>query len=151
MQKDFSKKWIFSTQKRKQRKYRHNAPLNIKKNFVKSHLSKDLRQKYGVRSLIVRKGDTVKVMVGDHKGKEAKVQFVSHKHSKVFLENIQMNKKDGSKRNVSFDASNLMIVSLNLEDKKRIKFVERKKTKSKVIPNIEKTVKTEKIVKQKSK
>ena len=51
-------------QSRKQRNYRHKAPLHIKQKFVSAHLSKELRQKCGRRSLGVRKGDKVKVTTG---------------------------------------------------------------------------------------
>ena len=42
MKKKFSNAWIGSKQPRKQRKYRHNAPLNVRNKFLSSHLSKEL-------------------------------------------------------------------------------------------------------------
>jgi len=126
MKKKFSKKWKASKQKRKQRKYRANAPLHIKHKFLSAHLSKELRGKYKRRAFPLRKGDTVKIMRGKFKGKESKISSVNTKKAIVYLEGIQRTKKDGTKVNIPFQPSNLMITSLNLEDKKRIEALERK-------------------------
>ena len=80
----FSKDWKKSTQPRKQRKYRYNAPLNIKSKFMSSHLSKELKAKYNKRNIEVRKGDTVKVVRGQYKGKTGKVDRVSIKKTKAY-------------------------------------------------------------------
>jgi len=119
MKKTFLKSWVKSVQPRKQRKFRHNAPLHIKRNFLSAHLSNELRKKYNTRSVIVRTGDKVKVMRGDFKGIEGKVEKVSVVYSKVYLSRVAYSKKDGSKINVPFEASNLMIVELG-ETKKRL-------------------------------
>ncbi|MCK5149917.1 50S ribosomal protein L24 [Candidatus Pacearchaeota archaeon] len=134
MKKEFSKKWIKSKQPRKQRKYRANAPLHIKKKFVGANLSKDLRKKHEKRSLPVRKGDTVLIMRGKFKNKKGKVTTVDLKSSRIIIEGIQVKKQDGSKANVKLQPSNLQIIELNLEDRKRIKSSDKKpeeKTKDK--------------------
>ena len=128
MKKEFSTSWISSTQKRKQRKYRHNAPLHVKHSFLNAPLSKDLRKKHGKRSFPVRKGDSVLVKRGAFRKKTAKVVFVDHKKSRMTLENIQRSKKDGTKVNVYFHASKVQLTSLNLDDKKRVAAIERKIT-----------------------
>ena len=56
MKKLYSRKWKASTQPRKQRKYRYNAPLHTKGKFLGSHLVKALKEKYSVRTLRVRVG-----------------------------------------------------------------------------------------------
>ena len=122
----FSKHWKGSKQPRKQRKYVYNAPLHIKHKFLSAHLSKELRKKHGKRSLPVRKGDEVLVMRGSFKKKKAKILSVNLKKSKVTLEGIQRSKRDGTKVQISFSPSVLQIVSLNLDDKKRISSLERK-------------------------
>ena len=120
MKSQFSNSWISSVQPRKQRKYRHNAPLHVKHRFLNAHLSKDLRKKHSKRSLRLRKGDEVLVMRGAFKKKKAKVTSVDHKKLRITLENIARSKKDGSKTNVYFNARALQIITLNLEDKKRL-------------------------------
>ncbi|MCD6381372.1 MAG: 50S ribosomal protein L24, partial [Candidatus Aenigmarchaeota archaeon] len=68
MEKKFSKKWVSSKEPRKQRKYRYNAPLHIRQKLVSAHLTKELRNELGIRSLPVRKNDRVKIMRGKFKG-----------------------------------------------------------------------------------
>ncbi len=126
MKQQFSPKWISSSQVRKQRKYRHNAPLHIKHKFLSTHLSKDLRKKYGKRSLPLRKGDEVLVMRGAFKKKKAKVSSIKLKETKVALEGIQRTKRDGTKVNVYFAPRALKIESLNVEDKERMNSLQRK-------------------------
>src|SRR5271155_4200678 len=81
---------IQSSQPRKQRKFRANAPMHMRQNFVNVHISKELSAKLGIkrRSIEVRKGDTVKVMTGDNRGKTGKVSIVNLKTGKVFIEGI---------------------------------------------------------------
>jgi large subunit ribosomal protein L24 len=136
MKNKFSKHWKASTQPRKQRKYTANAPLHIKKKMLSTNLSKELRKKYKIRNIEVRKGDTVKVMRGKFKKKQGKIIEVNVKISKVKIEGIQVKKQDGSKASVRLWPSNLQIIELNNDDKKRMKRMnketkEEKKTESK--------------------
>ncbi|MEM4230786.1 MAG: 50S ribosomal protein L24 [Candidatus Pacearchaeota archaeon] len=126
MKQEFSKKWKRSKQPRKQRKYRINSPLHIKHKFLSCNLSKELREKYKRRNFPLRKGDSVKIMRGEFKGKTGKISTVNLKKIKVTVEGIQKQKKDGTKVNVYFDPSNLQIIELNLEDKEREKALKRK-------------------------
>ena len=96
--KKFSGAWKSSRKPRKQRKYRLNAPLHIKQKLVHSHLSKDLRKKYSRRSVSLRKGDKVKIMRGQFKKQEGKVDSISTKDTAVFVSGIEITKKDGTKR-----------------------------------------------------
>lgn len=131
MKKKFSTSWKASKKKRKQRKYRIEAPLHIKHKMLASHLSKELAKKYNIKALPLRKNDVVKVMRGEFKGKEGKVAIVDTKRSRVFVEGIQKTRKDGTKVNVPFHPSKLKIINLNLDDKKRLKKIERKKERKK--------------------
>jgi|SRR3989344_1973451 len=130
MKQEFSTKWIASKQPRRQRKYRHNAPLHVRSRFLNAHLSKGLREKYKTRSLRVRTGDEVEIMRGSFAGKKAKITSVDVKRTRVVLEGITRGKKDGSKVNVFFDPSNLTIFTVNSDDRKRFAMSE-EKTKEK--------------------
>ena len=121
MKSKFVKSWKSSKQPRKQRKYQRNAPLNIKHRFLSAMLSKQLKEKYKMRNIPVRKGDTVKLLIGQFKKKTGKVVKVFLKKTKVSIEGIELIKKDGSKVPYLVHPSNLMITELNLEDKKRQK------------------------------
>lgn len=139
MKTKFSKTWNSSTQPRKQRKYKYNAPLHVKQKFLSTNLSKELRDKYGLRNITVRKGDKVKILRGTHKGKEGKVEEVNIKKSKVYITKIERTKKDGSKTRVPITISNMQITELNLDDKKRKQKLTKNTNKSEV-----KTAKEEK-------
>ena len=124
--KNFSTAWKSSTKPKKQRKYRINAVLHIKQKFLHSHLSKELRKKYGKRSTSVRKGDKVKIMRGRFKKHEGKVEMVDLKNTRVFVNGAESTKKDGTKISLALNPSNLMITELNFEDKSRQKAIEGK-------------------------
>lgn len=119
MKRKFSKSWKSSKQPRKQRKYAANAPLHLKRKLLSTNLSKELRKKYGKRNIPLRKGDVVKVMRGKFKGKQGKVTEVKTKMGKIFIEKVQIKKRDGSSVNIPLKASNLQIIELNTEDRKR--------------------------------
>ncbi|MBS3143720.1 50S ribosomal protein L24 [Candidatus Woesearchaeota archaeon] len=119
MKNKFSKLWGSSKNPRKQKKYRANAPLNIKRKFLSVHLSKELKKKYLTRNTRIRKGDKVKIARGQFKGKTGIISKVLTKKSKVFIENIQNIKNDGTKTNYPIEPSNIIITELNLTDKKR--------------------------------
>jgi len=129
MKNKFSKHWKASSQPRKQRKYSANAPLHIKRKLLSVNLSKELRKKHNRRNIPVVKGDTVKIMVGKFKKKNGKIISIDTKNSKIKIEGITIKKQDGSKANVKIHPSNLQIIELNLNDKKRMK--ETKKTEKK--------------------
>lgn len=129
MRKKFSKKWKSSKQPRKQRKYLAKAPLHIKRKFLSVNLSKELRKKHGKKSLPLRKGDKVKIMRGKYKKKQGKISQVKIKQLKIYVDGIQIKKQDGSKVNVPLRASNLQIIELNLDDKRRFKEKGKEKTK----------------------
>ncbi len=118
--KKFSSSWRASKRPGKQRKYAAHAPFHLRNRLVSANLSKELRKKYGRRSMPLRKGDMVKVMKGSFKKKTGKVSIVNRKRLKIEIEGLQIKKQDGSKANIRFNPSILQITELNAEDKKRI-------------------------------
>lgn len=126
MKAKFSSHWKSSRKVSKQRKYRLNAPLHIKQKLMGTHLSKDLRKKHRKRRVDLRKGDKVKVMRGQFKKHEGKVDRVDLKKSLVFVSGVEASKKDGAKRPIGISPSNLMITELNMDDKLRQKALESK-------------------------
>ena len=131
MKTKWSKNWASSTRPGKQRKYRYNAPLHVLQAFLHVHLSPELRKKYGVRNIGVRKGDKVLIVRGQWKKKNGKVQRVHLRRQKVFVEGIEQTRKDGTKSFVALEPSNLMITELDVEDKKRKTKLEKKTSKEK--------------------
>ncbi len=125
MKSEWSNKWKASAQPRKQKKYVHNAPLHVKRKFLSVNLSKPLRERFGKRSMVVRKGDDVIVLRGSLRGKTGTVEKVSIASGKVYIEGVKMKKVDGSEISKPFTASNLQLTKLSLEDKRRQNIVER--------------------------
>ncbi len=118
---EWSSNWKASKKPRKQKKYVANAPKHIQSKQLGSHLSEDLRKKHGTRSMRVRKGDKIKVMIGTFKGKTGKVERVDAAKLRVYVTGIELLKKDGSKTMYPVKSSNIMIQELDLSDKRRIK------------------------------
>ena len=127
--KKFSKHWKSSKNPKKQRKYLHNAPAHIRNKFVSSRLSKDLSKKHSTRNAPVRKGDKVKIMRGQFRGKIGKVSTVNTSNAKIFVEGIDQNKIEGGKAPYPLQPSNIMITEIGGEDKKRFKHFSAKKEK----------------------
>ncbi len=111
----------------KQRKAFFNAPLHIRHKFMTAPLSRELREKYGIRRLPVRKGDVVKIMRGDWAGHEGKVVRVDLKRVRIFVEGVQQKKADGTPVYYPIHPSKVMIVKLDLSDPLRKEIIERKR------------------------
>lgn len=146
----FALSWRRSQQPRKQRLFRRRAPLHIKQKFMHVHLSPELRKKYSLRNIQLRKGDKVRVLRGEFKKKEGKVDKIDLKREKVFITGIERVRKEGTKLPVPFHPSQLMILELNLEDKKRRQKLSLKLEKAKELAEgkKEKKTKTEQKTKQ---
>ena len=121
----FSKSWVSSKNPKKQRKYFYQAPLHLRSAFLHVNLSKELRQRYGIRNIRVVVGDKVKVLRGTYKDAVGKIIKVDLKNVKVLIDSIKVKKADGSEVHVPIHPSNLQIIDLNLKDQKRIQKLKR--------------------------
>jgi len=99
--------------------------LSMKKN-ISAPLSKELREKYGTRTVRVRKGDTIRVVRGDYKNVEGKVDRVDPGNGFIYVENVTGEKVDGSKYLVPLKSSKIIVQNLNLEDKLRRNIIEQR-------------------------
>lgn len=80
---------IKSSQPRKQRKFLYTAPLHLRRKIVAAHLSKELRQKFKIRSFPLRKGDEVEVMRGKQKKQRGKISRIDLQKYQVFVEGVK--------------------------------------------------------------
>jgi large subunit ribosomal protein L24 len=103
------------------------APAHRRSRNIGANLSPVLRTQYGIRSIRVKQGDTVKVMRGEYKGIEGKVNKVHTEEGALRIEGIQREKSKGGNVPVFVHASKVMVVSLSLDDKWRQAILERKK------------------------
>lgn len=97
--------------------------ISMKKN-VRASLSKELREKYGTRTVRVRKGDTIIVARGDYKNVEGKVDRVDPKNGFIYVENVTGEKVDGSKYLAPLKSSKIIVKTLNLDDTLRRNIIE---------------------------
>jgi len=94
-------------------------------------LSKDLRKKYPRRSARIMINDTVNVIRGEYKGLTGKVAKISTESNSIAIEGNKKEKLKGEKIDVYIHSTNMIITSLNTDDKWRLKILE-KKPKSKI-------------------
>lgn len=125
MEKKWSKDWKSSKQTRKQRKYLFNAPLHIRHKVMAAHLTKDLKNKYGIRSVPVREGDEVIIRSGQFRGVSGKVTKVSLSRYFVHVAGATIKKTDGTDKLYPIHPSNVEIIKLNLDDPRRKEKIER--------------------------
>jgi large subunit ribosomal protein L24 len=101
---------------RKQRKALYNSSQNERHRRLSLSLSRELRARYGRRSLTARKGDTVRVLTGSFKGREERVTKVDYKHYRFVLDNVTVKKADGKQKQLPIAPAHLMLTKLNLAD-----------------------------------
>lgn len=93
-------------------------------------LSKDLREKYNVKKMPVRKGDTVYVTAGDFVGTEGKVLTADYKTQKLTIDGIVREKADKSKIMYPIHVSKLVIRRFGNVGQKRKVILERRAKKT---------------------
>ncbi|MCH9658980.1 50S ribosomal protein L24 [archaeon] len=106
----------------------YQATHQLKNKQLGSTLSKDLRKKYGKRSVRVIEGDSVTILRGEFKGVDGKVANIDTSKNSVAIEGVKKEKTKGDKFDVYIHTSNLMITSLNTDDKWRLRRLENKDT-----------------------
>lgn len=84
-----------SSSRRKSRKAHFTAPSHIRRRMMSAPLSKELRSKYDVKSLPIRKDDEVMVVRGTYKGREGKVVQVYRSRWVIHIERVQREKVNG--------------------------------------------------------
>lgn len=121
-----------SSSRRKCRKAHFSAPSHIKRKLMSAPLSKDLKKKYGVRSMPVRKDDELLIRTGYYsinagtfKGNKGKVTSVYRKRWCVYIEKLSKSKANGAPYNIPIKPCNCSIVKLKL-DKNRNELLKKK-------------------------
>ncbi len=114
------------TKPRTQRKRLFQAPAHRRYRYFAAPLSPALKKKHGTNAVPVKKGDTVRLMRGGHKGFEGKITRVDRKKYRIFVEGITREKADGTTIQIPIHPSKVMITNLNLDDKWRRELLKRK-------------------------
>lgn len=114
-----------SSQPRKVRKRQvYRAPLHVKAKQLVAPLSSELREKYGIKRVRVRKGDRVLIVRGSFKGHEGKVVGVDVKKVRIFVEGVNLTKADGTEVPFPIHPSKVVITELDLSDPLRKEKIE---------------------------
>jgi large subunit ribosomal protein L24 len=103
-------------QPHKQRVNKRRAPLHERQKQVRAHLSEDLREEYGQRSVRVNAGDTIEVLRGDFAGEEGEVVTVDLRDAVIHVEDVTLETADGEEVPRPLDASNVRVTDLDLSD-----------------------------------
>ncbi|ELT97707.1 hypothetical protein CAPTEDRAFT_20964 [Capitella teleta] len=117
---------LVTSSRRKTRNRYFNAPSHLRRKIMSAPLSKELKQKYNVRSIPIRKDDEVQVVRGHYKGQQVgKIVQVYRKKYVVHIERIQREKANGASVHVGIHPSKVVVVKLKM-DKDRKSILERK-------------------------
>jgi large subunit ribosomal protein L24 len=114
-----------SRKPKKQRKRRYTATWQRRHKYLTARLAPELADKHGIQRLPVRKGDTVYITRGAFRDSEGDVQAVDMKKCRIHIENISIEKADGSAIPLPINPSNVMITKLNI-DQTRQAIIDRK-------------------------
>ncbi|MFC1752312.1 50S ribosomal protein L24 [Thermoproteota archaeon] len=117
------------THPNKSRKEMYNAPQHVQSSMIGSMLSQDLRKKYGVKSIRIRKKDGVKVLRGEYKGVEGKITKIFIKNGCINVEGVTHEKIAGGTIPIKIHSSNVMVTNLNMEDNLRRNKLDKKGSK----------------------
>jgi large subunit ribosomal protein L26e len=114
-----------SSSRRKSRKAHFQADSTSRRKIMSAMLSKELREKYNVRSVPIRKGDEVQVVRGGFKSRDGKVTEVYRKKYIIHIERLTREKNNGATVDIGIHASKVQITKLHM-DKDRQQLLDRK-------------------------
>ncbi|EAW16347.1 60S ribosomal protein L26-1 [Aspergillus lentulus] len=113
-----------ASSRRKSRKAHFSAPSSERRVIMSAPLSKELREKYNVRAIPIRKDDEVTVVRGSNKGREGKITTVYRLKWCVHVERVVREKSNGQSVPIPIHPSKVVITKLKL-DKDREQILER--------------------------
>ncbi|CAO2650510.1 Nn.00g018020.m01.CDS01 [Neocucurbitaria sp. VM-36] len=116
---------VVASSRRKSRKAHFGAPSSVRRVIMSAPLSKELREKHGVRSIPIRKDDEITVVRGSNKGREGKVSSVYRLKYCIHVNGIVREKSNGQSVPIPIAPSKVVVTKLKL-DKDRESILERK-------------------------
>jgi large subunit ribosomal protein L24 len=96
----------------------------VRQKYLHARLEKKLADKYKLRSIQIRKGDTIKVLRGDFRDREGKVAKVNLKDETIEVDGVTVHKADGSEVSRPIHPSNVIVTKLEVKDKRRMSKLE---------------------------
>eukprot|EP01133_Synstelium_polycarpum_P015315 gene15315-18144_t len=128
-----------SSSRRKSRKAHFTASSGERRIRMSSPLSKELRAKYNVRSMPIRKDDEIKVVTGDHKNHEGKVVACYRKKYVVHIDKLTVTKANGNSVQIGIHPSKVVITKLKLDNDRKNLLERKNRTKDSEKGKISKT------------
>jgi len=128
-----------SSQPRKVRKRLYNLPHHRRLKMMVAPLTKEARERYGVKRMPIRRGDTVIIRKGRFKGVVGKVIELIPEKFRIYVEGATLRRAGGSIAYYPIYAWNVAIVELDLSDPKRREILERKKGSIKLEESVSET------------
>merc|ERR1711959_11617 len=104
-----------SSSRRKSRKAHFTAPSSERRKLMSAPLSKELRAKYNVRSLPIRKDDEVMIVRGHYHDREGKVTQVYRKKWCIHIERVSRDKANGQTVQIPLHPSKVVITKVKLD------------------------------------
>lgn len=101
--------------RRKSRKAHFSAPSSVRRVIMSAPLSKELREKYNVRSIPIRKDDEVSIVRGSFKGREGKVNSVYRLKYVIHVDRVTRDKANGQSVPVGIHPSKVVVTKLKLD------------------------------------
>jgi large subunit ribosomal protein L24 len=105
-----------SSSPRRQRRALYNADPFERRKRMTAPLSKELRGRFKLRALPVRKGDTVRILAGSFVGREERIAKVDRRSYSVTLDNVTLKTAEEKMKPLSIRTAHLVITRLNLAD-----------------------------------
>ncbi|MDD2531203.1 MAG: 50S ribosomal protein L24 [Candidatus ainarchaeum sp.] len=113
----------------KSRKAFYTMPKHKAVKVIASHLDEKLANELKKRSISVRKGDTVKIVRGENKGKEGKISSVDTVKKRMYIEKVVVRRSNGQEKPLAIQPSNVIVIDLDRSDRKRFKTITKKEAK----------------------
>ncbi|KKK20777.1 hypothetical protein P175DRAFT_0494290 [Aspergillus ochraceoroseus IBT 24754] len=104
-----------SSSRSKSRKAHFSAPSSERRVRMSAPLSKELREKYNVRSIPLRKGDEISIVRGSNKGRDGKITSVYRLKYVIHVERVVREKSNGQSVPLGISASNVVVTKLHLD------------------------------------
>lgn len=91
---------------------------------LSARVSTDLIEKYSRKTIRIRIGDTVKILIGQYKNIEGKITHIYTNENKISIEGVTREKLTGGTTPIKIHSSNVIITGLDLKDKSRQEMLE---------------------------
>lgn len=99
----------------------YKVPNHILSSKIKSKVSPDIHEKYGVNSVRLRKDDSVKIIRGEYKGVEGKITKIFVSQNRISVEGVTREKIAGGNVPIKIHTSNVVVTNMNMNsDRKKM-------------------------------